>query len=121
MGKYANASYVFESAEQAFARAEDDLGMAWWQFNQGREFAHDQNDCKRVIPQLDAALPVLREKASSRVAIEALLTLADAHICEGNLTRPRELLTEVRTLMTQENPDSHRPHRSLPQALLAPA
>jgi len=70
---------------------------------------------------LDAALPALREKASPRAVIEVLLTLADACICEDNLTRAGQLLKEVETLIAEGKRYWHRPEWYLIKARLASA
>src|SRR5262249_18412721 len=87
----------------------------------GREYLHDQNDCAKVVQQLDAALPVLREKASPRAVIDALLTLVDACICQGNLSRASDLLKEVEKLIMDGKRYWHRPEWYLMKARLASA
>jgi tetratricopeptide (TPR) repeat protein len=119
LGKYQDADTAFDQAFRAFARTEDEMGMAWWQFTQAREKTRDKGDCSEVIKQVIEAQAVLQEKSGAGVIIEIMLTLADAYLCLGQLEKASEVLQKVDTLITQGKRYWYRPEAFLVKAQLA--
>jgi tetratricopeptide (TPR) repeat protein len=121
VGKYRAASEAFGDAWMIFTQADDALGMAWWKYAYGREYARAMGCFDMTIEQLEAALPILRGRVSPQAVIETLLTLADCYVHYGNLPRAAQMLHEADSLIAEGKRYWYRPEAYLVKAELAVA
>jgi ATP/maltotriose-dependent transcriptional regulator MalT len=119
MGQYKQGEEALQQAQALFAREEDDLGMAWWQYTQARELMRDRSECAEAAKMLEQALPTLRDKVAPSAAIEAMLALADNYICMGDLPRGQEVLKKAEQLIIDGRRYWYRPEMYLVKARLA--
>jgi tetratricopeptide (TPR) repeat protein len=73
LGKYAEASQHFERAEKWFKASGNDLGRAWQQQAYAVHFLCDHGDYERAAALLDAALPLIQDRAAPHATIRNLM------------------------------------------------
>lgn len=127
-GQYQDAQQAFEQARTTFTASDSQnfasdqtthqLGLAWYQHLYACEYAQDQGQFAEVITHLEKALIVLKERASSQIIIETLLTLAESYAGQNNLVRAHEWFKQAEELINSEKRHWHRPQLYLVKASL---
>lgn len=99
LGKYASTSDYLEQAEAWFINTGNDLGRAWRQHVQARDYLRDQGDYQTALDNLIAVLPILEERTSSQAIIENLLATTDCLSQLGEVERAHERLERLESLV----------------------